>query len=358
MPDDAVYNATSQLAADAATLAMKAAIAGLVAGVDGVRTDPRLTSAIASAAVAIDRSGNGSPAALQEGNQQWSVLHGAVARSLDEDGLLRQDAVDAGLTRRILSDVSVQTHSQGILDGLNDAEKAASLDLSDRNVMEAVRDGGDIEDLVRRRAAGAYDRLTLDQQDDVAEAVRDGSMMKPALVKEIDGAERTAAMIHAASPSMDGDAATLPAVTREAMERAEALSSGRARPQDAVEAAVVVHARAFPEPHDEAGVIARATALVNPGRGQPLDIALGIEKSRLAIHEAQERVANGTSSTADRNVAVGRGHSAEEPVAFQQRDIPMLDRARMARHLIDVQQEGVTRMAERSMNGHEVPGRI
>lgn len=361
MPDDVVYQSTSHYAAEAASLVMKSAMAGLVLGA-GRPKDPvhNLTAAVASAAVAIERAGGErADDSLTEHTPAWRTLHGAVARTLGPDG--GDDGrfpEGAGLVGQILGDVAVQVHSQGILAGLADPDRAERLELSDRHVMEAVREGGDIEDLVRRRAAGAYDQLTPDQQDDVSESIATGGMIPLDLSRRIPQTERVAAMIEAQRPGADGDLGTLPAVSRDSLERAQALIERRAQPVDDVEMAVLAHARAFPDPTDEAGVIARGSALSNtmPAKGEtPLEIATGIEHARLTVREAQGRVADGTSSDADRNVAVGRGHGTDQPVSFHDGGVPALSRARIAHQVVDIQREGMARLhgmdAEMSREG-------
>lgn len=348
MAEDQVYQAASQYAADTATLVMKSAIAGLTLGMDGVKmplTDH--VAAAASAAVALERSGGASvESTFTEGTQDWRTLHGAIARTIPDSGRPDGHFPDGeGLVAHLLSDVSVQTHSQAILAARDDPARADRLEVADRHVMEAVGDGGDIEDLVRRRASGSYHELTPDQQEDVAESIRKRDMMSPALLREIDAAERAASMT-ASTALMPDEQVTMPTVTREGMERAQEIAERRSRPLDDTEIAVAAHYRSFPDPLDEAGKIARGMAISADERpsGPPLAIAIGIERVRLVIQDAQARVSDGTSSESDRHLAAGRGHQDDHPIADHGVDIHPVNRARIARNVLDIHQECVTRM--------------
>jgi hypothetical protein len=355
MPEDFIYAATSEQTAAMATIAMKGVVAIAFSTGDGVPPDiARIGRHAAAAAVSIERSGG--PAAdlhFLEGTAEWKAMHSAVAREIAGHGA---DPAQ-GSVSRLIGDLSVQMQARGITEALDDTERAKRLPLSDRNVLEAMREGGDLAALVEGRARGEYHRLTADQQDDVAQAIRHGTMASPDARREMELSERAArdiprdgrahALYVADSLSMTG-AGYLPPLTRDHADRARALATGAARPVDEAERAVAAHARSG-IPQDDITLVAQAMALASRGvSDSPApDIAAGIEQNRIAIIAAQIKVRDGRADEDDRHVAVGRAYKASPE---RQREmflngetaphVTVLDRARLTRAVEEVREEG------------------
>lgn len=344
MPDDVMYQSTSRYASDMATLALKMATTGAVRMLGGDAVAPSgLVESVAASHAALQRGLGVEEKDIHEGGILWKSLHGAVSRVVDDIERSRVHPKIEEMVPRIVADASIQMHSQAILDGIGDPGRAERLDLADRNVLEAVRDGGDLEDLVRRRASGSYHLLTPDQQDDVAESIRKGDKVDPEVARRIDGAVRSSIMIGVRDSEKEEKALHLPPVTRDALQRAQALSDGKARPVNEAEVGVRAHARTHPDPRDEAAIIARASILIEPERhGTALDSAILVEKARTAIQDAQQKVADGTSRDVDRSMAAGRGCREDDtPVHVE---VPLVKRALLAQHVLEIQREGVTQM--------------
>jgi hypothetical protein len=355
MPDDVIYAATSEHAATLATLTLKGVVAGAqhLADAQGRRLR-ELVGEVAQAAVSIERSGGpDADIALTQGTPEWRSLHSAVTREIEGQ---RADR-DQTPASRIIGDFAVQAQARGIVAALDDPDRAKALDLADRNVLEGMREGGDLADLVRHRANGDYSRLTPDQQDDVAEAVAKGTMASPALRHEMMKASEPRQDVAAYDPGRGEDhadtlamtaAGYMPPLGRQHVERARGLADGTLRPQDDADLAVVAHARAHPGQRDDTALIAQASALAATGVSEagPVDLAYGIEQHRIAILQAQGRVQDGTSSSDDRHVAVGQTSRASTE---RQRDLVVaiatapdvspLERARLGRHVEDVAAE-------------------
>lgn len=363
MAEDVIYAATSEHAASMATLALKGVVASTQMLANGAGPSMiRLVSDVAEAAVAMERAQGraASPdadVAFTEGTPEWRTLHSSVAREIAGHGASESQTPVA----RMIGDMAVQMQAQGIILALDDKDHARTLDLSDRNVMEAMREGGDLEDLVRNRARGDYHKLTPDQQDDVAEAIAKGSMASPAVKREMDRAQRlppdpqignAERGEHLADMLAMTGAGYMPPLGRQHVERARDIADGTVRPENETEMAVAAHVRTHRDPLGEAALVARASALATGGVSEagPRDLAAGIEQHRLAIVAAQERVRDGTSSPDDRHIAVGQTSRASPE---RQRDLVIaiatapdvtpLTRARLGRHVEDVAAEAPRR---------------
>jgi len=358
MAEDNIYDSTSQYAAGVATLVLKGASAGAMVVMDGDASRiMRMAEIVAGASVALERSGGASAAdTLTEGTPEWRTMHSAVTRVLGPDGDgEKQFPQGEGMATRLLADVAVQNQAQAVMAAVGDPARAKALDLPDRNLVESVRDGGDLEELVRRRAMGEYHRLTPDQQDDLAETVSTGGMMSPALRREAARAEDVARMLGADKAVLAYESEGLIApIGRDHKERSAALAAGNARPVDAIETAVVAHARAFPDPTDDAAIVARAASLANhPESDTAMGHALGIEQTRIIVFEAQRKVATGHSTGDDRLIAAGQADKADATVQVdiydrvaRTEDVVPVVRARLGHEVLDVQAEGRTRVQE------------
>lgn len=348
MPDDVTYAAASEYAAGIATLAMKGAVTGALIAADhgGPHLAP-LSASVAASAVALQRAdGPRAEETLREGSADWRAIHSALARIVDRDGA---DRPATGLPTALLSDVAVQRQARAVIDALDDPRAAKELALEDRNLVESVRDGGDLEVLVRHRAAGAYHMLTPDQQDDVAETIVKGGMMDASLRREAIAAEL---QVKAGTEprSSDHGMDLIAPIGREHHALAENLRLGFVVPSTPIETAVAAHARVFPMP-SEAGTLARAAALANhPAGGTAIDHAVGIEQTRIIMEEAQQRVQQGLSTHSDRLVASGHADQADAAVQVDMidrvaraQDVPPLTRIRLAAEVGDVEIEAPAR---------------
>ena len=195
MTEDVVYKAAEEYASSIASQAIKigAALATENMSKEGNLDRHSITAALAINAI---RRAHNEAAYIDEtpsGNELQRAMEREIARQERTDGRLPPGE---GPVSRVLGYFSVQRHSRQIMQAIEHPEYALKLSLADQNIMEAVKEGGAIEELVRGRAEGAYHKLTPDQQDDVAEAVANGGMMSP----EMDREARLATRIERALP--------------------------------------------------------------------------------------------------------------------------------------------------------------
>lgn len=195
MTEDFVYKAAEDYASSIASLAIKtgAALATDNMSKEGQLDRHSITAALAINAIRRAHNEIAYDASMPAGAELQRAMEREVERKERTDGRL---PAGEGPVSRVLGDFAVQRHSRQIMQAIENPELAPKLNLADENIMEAVKEGGAIEELVRGRAQGAYHKLTPDQQDDVAEAIATGGMMSP----EMDREARLATRIERALP--------------------------------------------------------------------------------------------------------------------------------------------------------------
>lgn len=315
---DPIYETTSLYAASMATIAMKSVIAGTVAlQKDEGKMIPYLAAIAAGTVTAFEKAGIiKTEEMLNDLSEEWKMMNRAMARMIE--GNDKKDTRETILD--MASDILIQKQAQNILRATNSDERASRLNNSDRNIMEAVKEGGDIEDLVRKRSNARYHDLTLDQQDDIKHDIDSRKMISPDLQRSIDQASQITDLVIA--HGSQGLSQTYPPINVERIKKEEDLVKSIVPPVTIAEKAVLLHAKAFG--NDDSSKIARAAILGKEALPEKnvYEVALEIQAIKVSVEQARKNVMAGISNSTDRDLAFGRKIDPEHVENIQ---YPMTD---------------------------------